>query len=483
MIDLRKYDFIDVGSSSGGAIDFAKSKFGWGSAIGIDLDEKKVNLANKSGREVVLGDATQLSLTFQGRTRCAILSHFLEHLPNLTAAKSSLTSLGNHVLEDVFIQQPFFDFKNELATFGLKFFWSDWSGHKNMMTLKDWRDILEELVNRTGIYEVAVLGMTSRVYSSLDESLIPLNSEKNSSSYNPDVHPPKVNVEFEIPLYKEVKVILQKRKNEKSLREYVAKLNLDVDSVFGASKEIFFCKEEITEADKERVFQPICGKDYFLTLSQLHKTLLPKIYFEIGTATGLSLNIAACESVAVDPFFQLKQDVLGMKPRLLLIQKTSDDFFNNDAMFVFRNSKIDMAFLDGMHLFEYALRDFINTEKHMASNGIIVLHDCLPPDIYIACRNRGSEFHKLSKKPAWWTGDVWKIVVILKRYRPDLIIEVYDSAPTGLVIVRKPDPKSMILQYKYNDLVSEFMPITLEEYGLKKFRLECEIRSSNDLFG
>ncbi len=47
---------------------------------------------------------------------------------------------------------------------------------------------------------------------------------------------------------------------------------------------------------------------------------------------------------------------------------------------------ISMAFLDGMHHFEYLLRDFINTEKHCSSNSVILLHDCLPTDRHVARR-------------------------------------------------------------------------------------------------
>ena len=57
---------------------------------------------------------------------------------------------------------------------------------------------------------------------------------------------------------------------------------------------------------------------------------------------------------------------------------TSDEFFAKfdprDAL----GSKIDLAFLDGQHLFEYVLRDFMNTEAVCEENSFILLHDCSP---------------------------------------------------------------------------------------------------------
>jgi Methyltransferase domain len=39
-----------------------------------------------------------------------------------------------------------------------------------------------------------------------------------------------------------------------------------------------------------------------------------------------------------------------------------------------------MAFIDGLHHFEQVLRDFINVEKRATSEGLIVIHDCIPFD-------------------------------------------------------------------------------------------------------
>jgi hypothetical protein len=105
-----------------------------------------------------------------------------------------------------------------------------------------------------------------------------------------------------------------------------------------------------------------------------------------------------------------------------------------------------------MHLFEFLLRDFIAAEKVMSKNGVIALHDCCPTTEYMATR----EFHN-----GPWTGDVWKTLLILQRYRPDLKIDVTNAGGTGLVLVRNLNPTSQVLSKKYKALVKEYMDQTL----------------------
>lgn len=192
----------------------------------------------------------------------------------------------------------------------------------------------------------------------------------------------------------------------------------------------------------------INGLRYFRVLNRLHEKLQPDWYLEVGTFTGKSLSLASCNTIAVDPKFQIKFPVVNETgKKMFFFQQTSDEFFADG--FIKQNKiTIDFAFLDGMHLFEFLLRDFIETEKLMSKDGVIVLHDCCPTTEYMAER----EFHD-----GQWTGDVWKTLLILQRYRPDLQIDVLSAAPTGLVVIRNLNSRSTVLSKKYDALVAEFM--------------------------
>lgn len=196
-------------------------------------------------------------------------------------------------------------------------------------------------------------------------------------------------------------------------------------------------------------------------MKNVHLSHKPSIYFEIGTQKGKSLAIANCLSISVDPEYILEHNFLGKKEAVLLFQQTSDDFFA-DPIFAHTNWKIDLAFLDGMHLYEYLLRDFIFTEKFMAKDGIIFLHDCMPWNTEMAMRERCTND---------WTGDVWKLVPILQKYRPDLKITLYDAAPTGLVAIENLNPNHNALEENYDHIIAEFDKVIDPEQIVNGFEI------------
>ena len=199
------------------------------------------------------------------------------------------------------------------------------------------------------------------------------------------------------------------------------------------------------------------GPDYYEALRRLHAILRPAGYFEIGTETGGSLILAECASVAVDQAFRLDCNVVRGKPFCLLYQTTSDAFFAAHDPRRLLGGRVDLAFLDGMHHYEYLLRDFINTERACRPGSVIVLHDCLPTDAHVA-RREGEDRHlqAFSAHPEWWAGDVWKTAAILRRARPDLTMHAFSVPPTGLVLVTNLDPGSFALARDFDAHVAEF---------------------------
>jgi hypothetical protein len=105
------------------------------------------------------------------------------------------------------------------------------------------------------------------------------------------------------------------------------------------------------------------GVSYLEFLRLLATRLSPRSYLEIGTRTGASLAQVKCDAICVDPRFEFgSRPAMGRK-RTFLYQMTSDEFFaKNDPRAVFPRG-IDLAFLDGLHRFEYLIRDFVGTER------------------------------------------------------------------------------------------------------------------------
>jgi hypothetical protein len=188
-------------------------------------------------------------------------------------------------------------------------------------------------------------------------------------------------------------------------------------------------------------------------LDRIHLHLLPRTYVEIGVATGRSLTLAlpGTRTVGIDPAYSLRY---SMENGTQLFRMTSDDFFARyDLTELLGGRPVELAFIDGMHHFEFALRDFMNLERRASPDSVILAHDCYPIDAQTATRERHTKA---------WSGDVWKLILVLKQYRSDLLIRVVDVPPTGLAIVRNLNPASSVLDGHYQQIVDHFIDLPYE---------------------
>jgi hypothetical protein len=174
----------------------------------------------------------------------------------------------------------------------------------------------------------------------------------------------------------------------------------------------------------------------------VHEVLEPPTYLEIGIRHGDSLALAKARSVGIDPAYKLRT---ALPAGAALFRETSDEYFDRpDPIAPFAGQRIALGFIDGMHLIEYALRDFVNVERHAAWTSVVVFDDIYPRNVQMAARNR---------KTRLWTGDVYKMPAILARHRPDLICLRVDTSPTGLLLVLGLDPGNSVLEERYDEIV------------------------------
>lgn len=192
------------------------------------------------------------------------------------------------------------------------------------------------------------------------------------------------------------------------------------------------------------------GELYLQVLARILDAVKPRTYVEIGVARGDSLRLAKPPTLAigVDPEPQLASPLAANHK---VFAETSDAFFAaRDPRAELGGLPIDLAFIDGMHHFEFALRDFANLERHSTPDSIILIHDCYPLDRETAQRERRRDF---------WSGDIWRLIVLLKKYRPELAVHTIATAPTGLGLVRNLDPGSRFLLEHYDRLYAEFLSL------------------------
>lgn len=201
---------------------------------------------------------------------------------------------------------------------------------------------------------------------------------------------------------------------------------------------------------------------YVRFLNRLHRNVLLDWYLEVGCRNGRTLRLARGKAIGVDPFFKVELNVIGPKPMFMAFQQKSDDFFASRVLGKL-GARLSFSFLDGMHLMEFLLRDFMNAEAASNPGGVIAMHDCCPYDFQMTVR----DFTQIPRGA--WTGDVWKLIPILQNYRPDLTLTVLGCAPTGLVLVTGLDPANTVLRENYANILAEWQDLTLEEYGVGRF--------------
>jgi hypothetical protein len=192
------------------------------------------------------------------------------------------------------------------------------------------------------------------------------------------------------------------------------------------------------------------GPGYYDVLRRIHEHLRPRTYLEIGVEAGRSLALAlpGTRAIGIDPEPQL---AAPPAPGVTVHAMTSEAFFaRHDVRAELGGAPIDLAFIDGMHTFESALRDFIEIEKHCTPRSTILFHDGYPLDRTTADRERRTKF---------WSGDIWRLVLALRKYRPDLSVHTVTTAPTGLGLVRRLDPGSRVLEERFREIEREFLAL------------------------
>jgi hypothetical protein len=210
LTDISPYDYLDLGASTGGAMQFAERAFGWQKGIGIDISEQKVKQAIALGRNVVCADATRLNEFVVGKCDFAIASHFLEHLPNIEVATKCLESVGGVINKWVYVQQPSFDHYEYLKNIGYTFYWQNWTGHPNKITTGEWIAIINKIIRGDNFFTSALFGYGKRISTWRDSALIDFDSAKNSGPADALEVLKRSNVKFDIDIFREVRIFLFK---------------------------------------------------------------------------------------------------------------------------------------------------------------------------------------------------------------------------------------------------------------------------------
>ena len=204
------------------------------------------------------------------------------------------------------------------------------------------------------------------------------------------------------------------------------------------------------------------GPMYYEWLAVILETIQPAVALEIGVFDGQSLALykPPTQVIAIDPEPRAQSSLSALT---FVFPEESDVFFESlpqRAAWLPRG--IDYAFIDGLHHFPQALRDFINCEAYSNPGAVCLLHDTIP-------------LNELTQRPereaGFYTGDIWKLVVCLIRHRPDLTIWTLPCAPSGLTVISGLDRDNRTLQMHYTTIVSEHDALPYSEIAGREDRM------------
>jgi hypothetical protein len=192
------------------------------------------------------------------------------------------------------------------------------------------------------------------------------------------------------------------------------------------------------------------GMMYRDWIGRLYAALMPSTVIEVGVFEGETLARVPPPGVAIgiDPKPNVR---CPFQTETHIFTETSDAFFARQGPApLLGNKPLGAAFIDGLHLYEQALRDFINLEAYCGPKSLILVHDTVPLDEQTQLRTAETSFN---------SGDVWKLVLCLKELRPDLDIFTIATAWTGLTVISGLDPSSRVLKEGYDGAVAKFMEL------------------------
>jgi hypothetical protein len=197
-------------------------------------------------------------------------------------------------------------------------------------------------------------------------------------------------------------------------------------------------REESLKAKAEGLPQP--GRKSARRVARVAAVVKAQTYLEIGVSQGRTFRaVGIPHRVGVDPGRRFDPAHYPGE-RFEFHNVTSDAFFASYS----RSSKFDVIFIDGLHVFDQAYRDLINSLAHAHERTVWLIDDVNPGDEFAAIpdhdRAVAERLRVTGVKRGMWQGDVYKVMLALHDLHPEFSYATIAERNWQSIVWRQPRP-------------------------------------------
>lgn len=188
-------------------------------------------------------------------------------------------------------------------------------------------------------------------------------------------------------------------------------------------------------------------------LKYMFNRLQPKMFITIGDrASYVQCVPQPILGLGIDPWPLMS--LKSLAPNQQVYPVTSDYFFHSPYMI--KELHPDIVMITGFHRFEQVLRDIMFAEKLCNNKSVIMINNTAPlsPDDIDRADITAS---------AHQTGDVFKVIPIFKKYRPEVKVSTLIDVDKGVTIFENLDESSHILQHALVEAVGDVINIPYDQ--------------------
>lgn len=188
-------------------------------------------------------------------------------------------------------------------------------------------------------------------------------------------------------------------------------------------------------------------------ISFLFNRMNPKLFVTIGDrARYVQCVPQPILGLGVDPWPLMS--LKSLPPNQQVYPVTSDYFFHSPYMI--KELHPDIIMITGFHRFEQVLRDVMFAEKLCYNKSVILIDNTAPT-------SQDDIDRADITASAHQTGDVFKLIPIFKKYRPEMKISTLIDVDRGVTIFENLDESSHILQHALVQAVEDVIDIPYDQ--------------------